>query len=177
MGDKVTGITLQQIDAKIDHGPILAQQQEPILPTDTTPLLLHRLFTLGAQLFLDYLEGAEVLYNQNPNQPLIFTHKLTTESGHLEWAVFRKLQNHQPVFVEETANPLLKLRLTRNPQGNLLHDLTRALNGYEKVWTIAPTRKGELRLTIESVLPNLTIKLAGKPKPISYNDFVKYYLE
>jgi len=180
LGDQVTGITLFQIGQGIDDGEIVAQVKEPILSSDTTPVLLHRLFALGTKLFLDFLNQASPSPKSNISRltsNLIFTHRLTSQFGFIEWPVFQKLLTHQPILPNDATNPLLKLRLQHNPHGEILHDLVRALNGYEKVWTIAPTRKGELRLTIESVLPNLTIKLAGKPKPISYNDFVKYYLE
>ncbi|KKU44998.1 MAG: hypothetical protein UX62_C0044G0013 [Microgenomates group bacterium GW2011_GWA2_46_7] len=179
LGDSVTGITLFRISTGIDNGEIVAQVAEPIKDNDISPTLLHRLFTIGANLFLNHAQNPtpfkSSILNLQPNQ-LIFTRSLTSQHGHVEWSVLQKLLAHQFISPDETDNPLLRLRLTHNPQGNILHDLVRGLSGWERVWTIAPTKKGELRLTIESVLPKLTVKLAGKPKAISWSDFTKYYL-
>ena len=200
MGDTVTGITLQRIDAKIDHGEIVAQVEEPILDSDTSPLLLHRLFAKGAEMFLSYepcnpINNYKVRNFATP-EPLIFTHRLTPASGFLEWPILLKLITNQPLCTSsatapekclqtqsslgdpDTTNPLIQLRLTHFPtrQDNILHDLVRGLSGWERVWTVTPTTKGEVRLTIESILPELTVKLAGKPKAITWPDFTKYYL-
>lgn len=179
LGDTVTGITLHSISEGIDNGEIVAQVEEPILPDDTSPLLLHRLFTLGADLFLDFLQKPDTpstIDHRPSTTPLVFTRRLTSTHGHVEWGVLQKLLAGKPVSPEETENPLLRLRLTHHPKGDILHDLVRALAGWERVWTLAPSHKGELRLTIESVLPTLTVKLAGRPKAISWSDFEKYYL-
>ncbi|MFH2085583.1 MAG: formyltransferase family protein [bacterium] len=195
LGDHETGITLFCISAGIDNGQIVAQVSEPILPTDTTPTLTSRLFEKGSQLYLNFLhtnKSTGTLENRNTRKP-IFTHRLTRDSGHLEWPILQKLLANQLISPTNTKNELLSLRLgsdlkecakpaessagRSDPHGTLiLHDLIRALTPWPGVWTTAPTKKGDLHLSIESVLPKLTVKLAGKPKPISYSDFNKYYL-
>lgn len=188
MGDTVTGISLFPISVGIDNGELVAQQKEKILPTDTTTTLLTRLFTTGAQLFLKFLD--------NPKNPtltvdipvmssseLIFTRKLTRESGFIEWEIVQKLINDMPITKDETSNPLIKLRLTHHPErtANILPDLIRALDTYEKVWTIAETRKGGQPISI--TLPEgqstnkYQILVPGKPRAISYSDFTQYYLK
>ena len=185
MGDQVTGITLQKIDAKIDHGEIVAQLKEPILPTDTTTTLLHRLFTKGAELFFKHLitPSGPGPAGPGPADTLIFTRKLTGQSGYLEWPVVLKLIHNQPITADNTTNPLINLRLTHHPDRthNILPDLIRALTGYEKVWTLAPTKKGDLRISF--AIPQLPatnyqilVLVPGKPRPISWSDFAKYYL-
>lgn len=185
MGDPVTGITLQRIDEKIDHGQILAQLEESILSSDTSPILLDRLFNKGTDLFVRWLADQPTNRpTESPNRwradQLIFTRKLTGNSGHLEWPLVLKLINNQPITPADTTNILINLRLTRSSTINhrsstILSDLIRALTGYEKVWTISPTKKGDLRVEIVSADPIL-VKIAGKPHPISYTDFQKYYL-
>jgi len=185
LGDTVTGITLFRIAPTIDDGEIIAQAQEPILPTDTTPTLTPRLFKLGADLFLRFLgsdlKGSaqpadEEAGRSDPVGTLIFTHRLTRDSGYIEWPVLSKLLTNKPFSPTETKNELLNLRLTHNPVGNILNDLLRALTPWPGVWSNVPTRKGELRVSLESISQEITIKLAGKPKAISYQDFEKYYL-
>lgn len=187
LGDTVTGITLFRLTAKVDQGEILAQQKENILPSDTSPTLLTRLFTKGAKLLLDHLAhparsllaGRRSLAESVPDT-LIFTRKLTRDSGFVEWPVIQKLMNNQPISPAETTNELLRLHLTHHPDRihNTLPDLIRALEGWEKVWTTVETKKGVLQAAILYSIPDTQylIHISGKPKPISWQDFAKYYL-
>lgn len=54
-GDKQTGISLMQMDAGLDTGPVLLQQVEPILADDTAGSLHDRLAGLAAELVVDGL--------------------------------------------------------------------------------------------------------------------------
>ncbi|WP_321813783.1 MULTISPECIES: methionyl-tRNA formyltransferase [unclassified Paraburkholderia] len=54
-GDSETGITLMQMDAGLDTGPMISEVRTPITPTDTTATLHDRLANLGAQLVVDWL--------------------------------------------------------------------------------------------------------------------------
>jgi methionyl-tRNA formyltransferase len=56
-GDTQTGVTIMRMDPGVDTGPILSQRAEPILSTDTTIELSHRLAELGADLLLGTLPG------------------------------------------------------------------------------------------------------------------------
>lgn len=187
MGDAETAVTLQHIDEKVDHGSIVAQAVEPIHPTDTTPTLLTRLFTLGTKMFINHLRlsGSPIIrqseFSNCPNP--IFTRRLTRESGYLEWDVVQKLLQGQALKVGDTKNPLVNLRLTHHPDrtSNILPDLIRALDGYEKVWTTAPTKRGELPISlslaeIRNTKYEIQILIPGKPRSIPYSDFEKYYL-
>lgn len=178
LGDKETGITLFRISPGIDDGEIIAQTSEPILESDTTTTLTPRLFKKGAELFLQMIQGSELCLppqkNKVPN--LVFTKRLKKDSGFIEWPVLEKLLADKKVESSETKNELLALRLTHNPAGQILYDLLRALSPWPGVWSLIPTTKGEVRVSLESILPDITLKLAGKPKAISLKDFEKYYL-
>jgi methionyl-tRNA formyltransferase len=56
-GDSATGVTIMQMDAGLDHGPILAIKEETIRSDDTAGSLHDRLATLGASLLPDTLSG------------------------------------------------------------------------------------------------------------------------
>jgi methionyl-tRNA formyltransferase len=58
-GDAETGITLMQMDAGLDTGPMISEVRTPITPTDTTATLHDRLANLGAQLVVDWLTQLE----------------------------------------------------------------------------------------------------------------------
>ncbi len=194
LGDKVTGITLFRISSGIDNGEIIAQAEETILENDTTPTLTPRLFEKGAEL----LQGSVLCNESTPYKErtlvsrspgnretcltgrqagkLIFTHRLTRDSGYIEWPVLEMLlHNHLP-DISATKNELLRLRLTHNPAGNILADLLRALTPWPGVWSNVPTKKGDLRITLETISPEITVKIAGKPRPISLTDFLNNYL-
>lgn len=174
LGDKETGITLFRISSGIDNGEIIAQTKETIGDTDTTSTLTPRLFKLGAELFIN---GSVEKISQPP-QKLVFTHRLTRDSGFIEWENLLSLIADKELLAIPTKNELLNLRYAHNPASGLkmLYDLNRALYPWPGLWSLAQTKKGELRISLETVKPEITIKLAGKPKAISYNDFIKYYL-
>jgi methionyl-tRNA formyltransferase len=56
-GDAETGVTIMEMDAKMDHGPVLKIETLPIDSTDTTPTLTDKLADLGASMIGDALEG------------------------------------------------------------------------------------------------------------------------
>lgn len=59
-GDTVTGATIFKMDEKVDHGPIVTQFKEEILPTDTSDVLRDRLFQRSAEVMIETLPA----YNQ-----------------------------------------------------------------------------------------------------------------
>jgi len=83
-GERETGVTIIKMDEKIDHGPIVAQFKEEILPTDTAESLYFRLFSAGAEVLKTilpaYLEGRIELREQN-HSAATYTKKLTREDG------------------------------------------------------------------------------------------------
>lgn len=184
MGDEITGITIFQMDEKIDNGKNILQIEEKILPTDSSPILLMRLFQKGSDELIKYLSDS--LTSRLADQPirrladnLVFTRKLSRMSGFLEWPLFQKYLLKEIFTLGDTVNPLLTLRLTHHPERNNAYsavgDLSRALAGWERLWTIAPGKHGEQEIYISSLDP-LMIQIPGKPKSISYADFTKYYL-
>ena len=64
-GDATTGITIMQMDAGLDSGPILSQKAIPITADDTTGTLHDRLAALGAELLLEVLAGSPAPRSQD----------------------------------------------------------------------------------------------------------------
>ncbi len=56
-GDALTGVTIMQMDAGLDTGPMLRQQSLPIAARDTAGTLHDRLADLGARLLVDTLDA------------------------------------------------------------------------------------------------------------------------
>lgn len=59
-GETETGITIMQMDEKMDHGAILAQEKIAIAPEDTTPTLSQKMIPVAQKLLvettIDWLE-------------------------------------------------------------------------------------------------------------------------
>ena len=58
-GESITGVTMMRIDAGLDTGDILLQQETPILVEDTAETLAPRLAQIGANLMIETLRGLE----------------------------------------------------------------------------------------------------------------------
>jgi methionyl-tRNA formyltransferase len=91
-GEKVTGVTIMQMDEQIDHGPIVAQKKLDIDINDTNITLQAKLAEIGAKLFCSLQLAARSQENTNYQLPTpnyivqdhsqaTFTKKLTKEDG------------------------------------------------------------------------------------------------
>jgi len=58
-GDLETGVSIMQMDAGLDTGPVLVQERIPILGTDTAGTLGERLAELGGKLLVHALDALE----------------------------------------------------------------------------------------------------------------------
>jgi methionyl-tRNA formyltransferase len=87
-GDTETGITLMQMDAGLDTGPILSQRTEPIWPDDTAGTLSQRLADVGAALLAAdlprYLAGQLEAQAQD-DRAATYARQLRKEDGKLNW--------------------------------------------------------------------------------------------
>ncbi|MGA7662446.1 MAG: methionyl-tRNA formyltransferase, partial [Candidatus Sulfotelmatobacter sp.] len=58
-GESITGVTTMKIDAGLDTGDILLQQEIPIAPNDTAETLAPKLAVVGADLTVTTLRGLQ----------------------------------------------------------------------------------------------------------------------
>lgn len=132
-GDKITGVTIFLLDAKMDHGPILAQRSVPIRPKDNRHTLLIRLFSTGAKLLVkilpDYLSGKLKPVPQDHTQAT-YTRLLTKEDGRIDWnkpneLILRQIRALQPwpgSWTQINHKRILIHKAHLDPQGNLIID-------------------------------------------------------
>lgn len=89
-GDSATGVTIMSVDQGMDSGPIIAQQEERVLPKDTTLSLSHRLFVLGAELMREilpsYVKG-ELRPEVQREEAATYSKKLAKEDGQIDWSL------------------------------------------------------------------------------------------
>jgi len=87
-GDSETGVTIMQMDAGLDTGPMLLKEAVPIGPKATAQELHDRLAALGASLVVRALAGlaaGTLAALQQPAEGVTYAKKLTREEGRLDW--------------------------------------------------------------------------------------------
>jgi methionyl-tRNA formyltransferase len=84
-GDAETGVTIMQMDAGLDTGPMLLREAVPIGPTTTSAELHDVLAAMGARLVLRALEEQPAPIAQ-PAEGASYAPKLTREAGRIDWA-------------------------------------------------------------------------------------------
>jgi methionyl-tRNA formyltransferase len=158
-GDKTTGISIMKLDDKVDHGPILRQEKEEILDTDTAESLYKRLFEKGAYLLpktIGLYLGEKLIPVAQNHKLAIFTTPLTRQSGYVE--------------ISKIKDQISKIKLDR---------MIKAYYPWPGVWFKTPLRQGsggQAKLKIIKLLPFGRLQVEGK-KPMSYKDFLNGYPE
>jgi methionyl-tRNA formyltransferase len=85
-GDATTGITIMQMDAGLDTGPMLLRESLPILPDDTTATLHDRLAHCGGRLSVAALERLPELTPEPQDSTLAtYASKISKDDARLDW--------------------------------------------------------------------------------------------
>lgn len=109
-GDAETGVTIMQMEAGLDTGPMLLRRGTPIHPEDSAGSLHERLAALGAAALIETLDrltaGGLQAQSQNPDQAS-YARKLSKAEAAVDWykpavEIVRKIQAFNPWPVAET---------------------------------------------------------------------------
>lgn len=159
-GDKTTGLTIIKMDAEVDHGAILYQQEITLAATETFESFAKVVFAEAAkvlpELIKDYLDGKIALQEQDHSKAT-FCAKLTRESGYFD--------------------------LNTPPDPETLDRMIRAYYPWPGVWTVWEVKSDPLRLSearkakvkkIVKFLPEGKIQMEGK-KAVPIKDFLNGY--
>lgn len=85
-GEKTTGVTIIEMDEKMDHGPILDVSEISLEGDENTPDLLLRLMTIGSKRVVDVLEkyaNNEISKTPQNHTNASFTKLFTRDSGRI----------------------------------------------------------------------------------------------
>ncbi len=88
-GDRHTGISIMQMEVGLDTGPVLLSEACEIHPQDNSKTLHDRLAPLGARLLiqvLDALESGTLRSRPQPQEGMLYAHKITKEEAVLDWS-------------------------------------------------------------------------------------------
>ena len=103
-GETVTGNTTMRLDAGLDTGDMLLQQQLPIKPDDTAETLAPSLAAMGADLLVETLQGLEagtIPSRRQDNSLASLAPILKKEDGQIDFTrpaseIYNRLRGFQP---------------------------------------------------------------------------------
>jgi len=87
-GDSETGVTIMQLDAGVDTGPIVLKRSIPLRGDETTGILTIKLAELGAQALLDALPlwvSGKITPQPQDEERATHTRMLSKEDGLIRW--------------------------------------------------------------------------------------------
>jgi len=154
-GDAETGVTIMQMDAGLDTGPMLLRQVVQIGATTTSAELHDVLAEIGARLILRALDEQPAPLPQ-PQEGATYAAKLTREAGRIDWTQAASQIERQVRAFDPWPGTFTMLR------GAVLKVLrAEVANGGGQAATVVDDRltvacgTGALRLTL--------VQLAGRP--------------
>lgn len=183
--DKETGGTTIRLDEKVDHGPIVSQFKEEILPTDTTGTLRARIFARSADVLSELLEPyikGKIKLRPQEGDKATFSTLIKKEDGFIPGEVL------QATVLGKKFKKKFEVRFIKNysllPTPNSLERFIRAMDPWPRTWTKVNILSNKdtkiLRLKIlkahidKDRLVLDEVQLEGK-NPVSWEQFKEAY--
>jgi methionyl-tRNA formyltransferase len=172
MGDMQTGVSLMEMDSKMDHGPIIDQKTYVIDRKDTREILENRLSDIGYELFkinVQLLIDGTLEKKEQNHQERTFTRLLTKQDGFLPFAVFTKIVHGDDLTKGDTP-AIISDYQKKYPQetprtpSEAIFDCFRGLSPWPGMWTLIRLHAPEGQVGIEKRLKITGMELCdGKP--------------
>ena len=171
-GDAETGVTIMQLDAGLDTGPMLLERVRPIGSQDTAGDLHDALSELGAAALLEALDGlaaGTLKPRAQPTEGVSYAPKIEKSESPLDWSVSaihldRKIRAFNPWPVAETRFAGESLRVLRAR-------IAEPVGAHDAPGTLLGIAEDGLRVACgEGVLAVRELQRAGK-RPVSARDF------
>lgn len=136
---KKTGGTIMKMDAKLDHGPVIAQFEEEILPDDTFGTLRKRLFERSEEVLIElltpYIQNKIHLKTQNEDEAT-FTRIIKKDDSFIKLDILAKAIKGE-VSDEKIAVAFVKdFSMEATPTN--INNFVRAMDPWPNVWTLLP---------------------------------------
>ena len=128
-GDAETGITIMQMDAGLDTGPMLAAEKISIAPDDTHDTLTSKLALVGARLIVEALCNIDQLVATPQPEGATYATKLHKSEAWLDWSssaaqLARKVRAFDPFPVASSLLDGTTVRIWRaHASGDLVADV------------------------------------------------------
>jgi methionyl-tRNA formyltransferase len=113
-GDAQTGISIMQMDAGLDTGPVLAQRALPILPDDDASTLEDKLAALGGEMIVEALADTAAGRSRAIPQPqngATYAHKISKHETLIDWThdapqLERAVRAYRPATTSLAGEPI-----------------------------------------------------------------------
>ena len=135
-GDAITGVTIMQMDAGLDTGPILLAREHAIGREDTGGSLHDALAALGAGALLAALEGlaaGTITAHPQPGTGVTYAAKLAKDEARIDWSrdaisIERQVRafNPWPVAESELAGQRLRIHSAAAIEGESTSNMSRS---------------------------------------------------
>ncbi len=168
-GDDRTGISIMQMEAGLDTGPVLMREATPIGPEDTAASLHDRLAAMGAALIGRVLDRLPALAPEPQDEArATYAAKIGKDEARIDWSrpaveIDRRIRALSPfpgawTTAEGTRLKLLMSRLAEGEgrPGEVLHGLTIAC-GEGAVEILSAQRQGKQALEADSFLRGMPL--------------------
>ena len=169
-----TGVTIMQIDAGLDSGPILAQAEIPIAESDNAGTLEKKMTERGAALMievLDRLEAGEIEATPQDETLATYASKISPEDARIDWtmpaaAIRNRIRGFNP---RPGAWALLGERRLKILEADVTSDVSSAEPGTMR-------REGDALLvaTRSTALSLATVQPEGR-RAMSIDEFLRGY--
>lgn len=172
-----TGVSIIKMDAALDHGPIISQFKEDIIPEDTGETLRARLFERAKDVLLELLEP----YRQGKITPRVqddalatFTVTIKKEHGFIKPEYLESALKGE-AFDEKWEIPFIK-DYSEFPSPAQIDRFIRAMKPWPVAWTLSQNRRLKIlkahiddgKLVIDEV------QMEGKT-PVTWKQFRENY--
>lgn len=176
-GDKISGVTIMQMDVGLDTGDMLVKHQYALTPNETSQTLHDRLAKMGAEAIveaIDLLAEGKLNPEKQNDAETTYAKKITKEEAHIDWnetaeQIERKVRAFTPWPIAFTVWQENTLRIGA---AEVIEANTRHTPGT----IIQVSREGVDVATAKDTLRLLKLQLPGG-KMISVSDFYNAHRE
>ncbi len=142
----LTGVTILKMDELMDHGPIVSQFKEEILPSDTAETLRQRLFARSAEFLISLI-------------PNYLNQKIKPKEQNHTKATFCKILKKKDGYINLTGKKTLEAN----------DNFIRAMHPWPGAWTRVQIGPETKRLKL---MPGNLVQLEGKTT-VSWKQFIE----
>lgn len=193
LGNTDSGVTLMQMDADLDHGPIIAQKRFSISTTalreDIENIVVETSYELISASLPNVVQNGKIPMREQNHSEATYTRPLSKQDGYVDLSIVLKALKGDSITKEDLPQ-LIKEYCTKNvwdyPESLLtastvVWNMHRALHGWPGLWTQAPVQ-GEMKriklldmqYTSPTTIELIQVQIEGK-NPTSLAEFNAAY--